>query len=215
MSRAKSDRPPASVKEPRREPVQERSRDTVRVILEATTLLLQDGENVDTLTMKDIARRAGVSDATLYRFFLTKESLLAAWEEAQMNRILEAVLDVGRAEYARQAPMADGLRAVVRTGMMLLMDLGDLYGRAPSEGLLSRREVRDARVQALLEGLTPLVMRSSDVRPADRAAGAEVMVLTVLALAFVRRQHLTKERLADEVADMIVRYFVADGRAGT
>src|SRR5262247_3195924 len=62
---------------PRKRPVQERSRSTVDVILEAAAQVLErDGYAAATTDL--IAERAGVSIGTLYQYFPNKDSILLA-----------------------------------------------------------------------------------------------------------------------------------------
>lgn len=61
----------------RRQPVQARSRETVARLLEAAERLIeQDGP--DALTTSSVAAEAGVSPASLYRFFASRDELLDA-----------------------------------------------------------------------------------------------------------------------------------------
>lgn len=62
---------------PRRAPVQERSRQTVARLLEAAQGVIED-EGPDALTTTSVAERAGVSPASLYRFFANRDELFDA-----------------------------------------------------------------------------------------------------------------------------------------
>jgi AcrR family transcriptional regulator len=61
----------------RRQPVQARSRETVARLLEAAERLIEE-EGPDALTTTAVAARAGVSPASLYRFFADREELIDA-----------------------------------------------------------------------------------------------------------------------------------------
>ena len=73
MTLARSRRSPAK---PRKRPLQEHSRETVRVILEAAARIFEE-RGVAAATTDAIAERAGVSVGSLYQYFPNKESLLA------------------------------------------------------------------------------------------------------------------------------------------
>ncbi len=59
----------------RRQPVQERSRQTVARILEAAEALIDEG-GVEAVTTRAVADRAGVTYPSLYRFFADREEIL-------------------------------------------------------------------------------------------------------------------------------------------
>lgn len=65
-----------SAAKPRKRPLQERSRETVRVILEAAARIFEE-RGIAAATTDAIAERAGVSVGSLYQYFPNKESLLA------------------------------------------------------------------------------------------------------------------------------------------
>jgi AcrR family transcriptional regulator len=68
--------PPVEL-EPRRNPLQYRSKRTVAKILDATAELLDD-EGPENLTTERVAERSGVNIATLYHYFPNKLALLRA-----------------------------------------------------------------------------------------------------------------------------------------
>lgn len=181
----------------------------MRFILEATTLALREG-GADGLTVSDVARRAGINDGTLYRFFPTKPALLAAWEEHSMDAIIADVLALGAELHARQAPLAEGVREVTKAAVLRLSELAALYGRPPFESLLSRPEARTERMQRGIDGIAMLVERTDAFRPVDKRAAVEVCVMVTAAMSFARRYRLDNESIAEQVADMVTRYLVRD-----
>ena len=76
-----------------RAPRQERSREKVRLMLEATTRILEQ-EGLDGLTTNAIAAKAGVSIGTLYQFFPSKEAILDALADHEMKALSARVLAV-------------------------------------------------------------------------------------------------------------------------
>ncbi len=75
---------------PRKLPRQARSKATFDAILEACARLLQSGD-YGAVTTNHIAERAGVSIGTLYEFFPSKESIVAALSERRLGRLMEEV----------------------------------------------------------------------------------------------------------------------------
>jgi AcrR family transcriptional regulator len=63
-------------------------------------------------TVDDIAREAGCSRATLYRYFEGKPAILRAAVAAELDRVASALIDAGRAE----PTFADAVVAVVVRG---------------------------------------------------------------------------------------------------
>ncbi len=72
--------------QPRKKPIQERSKATVEAILEGTIRVLLD-EGFETLTTTRVAKVAGVGVGTLYQYFPAKESLLFALLEREMTTL--------------------------------------------------------------------------------------------------------------------------------
>lgn len=75
---------------PRRKPLQARSRERVETILEHATLIIHEN-GVDGTSMSAIARSAGMSLASLYRYFPNKSAIVKAIAERHVEK-LEAML---------------------------------------------------------------------------------------------------------------------------
>jgi AcrR family transcriptional regulator len=108
----------------RRAPAQERSRRTVRRILEAAESLVAEG-GVEAATTRAIAERAGVAVPSLYRFFADRDEVLdalvrqgvadldaevrageAAWKGTDLGELLRLELDLHVAYYERHPSVA-------------------------------------------------------------------------------------------------------------
>ena len=84
---------------PRKKPVQDRSKAMVQALLDATArILVQDG--YDTLSTNKVAHAAGVSVGSLYQYYPSKEALVRAVLErwgtettAQMVELRGALVD--------------------------------------------------------------------------------------------------------------------------
>jgi AcrR family transcriptional regulator len=79
MSRAKN------VSNPRKQPLQERSRLTVNTILQASTQILNQ-IGLEDLSTNKIAQKAGISIGSLYQYFPNKESIIAALLEQYVEK---------------------------------------------------------------------------------------------------------------------------------
>src|SRR5689334_16788075 len=77
-----------SKRAPRRQPTQSRSQATVDAIVEAADRIIR-ANNVAALSMREVARVAGVSNGTLYQYFASQEALLAAWEERALTELMQ------------------------------------------------------------------------------------------------------------------------------
>jgi AcrR family transcriptional regulator len=86
--RGRKPSPPAL--NPRRQPRQQRSADTIAVILEAATQILQT-RGLEAFNTNAIAERAGVSIGSLYQYFPGKESILAALHRRYEDQLTATV----------------------------------------------------------------------------------------------------------------------------
>ncbi len=96
--------------DPRKKPIQGRSRETVRAILEAAArILATDGP--DALTTNHVAKVAGVSIGSLYQYFPDRDAVVAALIDARLedDRAAVAALLAGMTG----APPRERLHAVI------------------------------------------------------------------------------------------------------
>ena len=98
----------------RKKPTQERSKETVRAILEAASHILRT-RGPDTLGTSEIARVAGVSVGSLYQYFPTKEAIIGDLIEYQLDR------DYAHLE-SRILPMTGSYEQVARQVIGLICD---------------------------------------------------------------------------------------------
>jgi AcrR family transcriptional regulator len=141
-----------------------------RILLAAAKLFAERGLNVP---LEEIARRAGVGVATLYRRFPTRADLAAAAFERSMSKYTEAV------DRALENPRAgDGFRG-------LIFELGELQARdAGLRDLLTTsfpaRSTIEQRTSEAVEKLKVLIGRAQaegSVRPDLVVADVVVMLL--------------------------------------
>lgn len=77
----------------RRQPQQDRARQKIGLILEATMRLIERGD-IASLTTNSIAATAGVSIGTLYQYFTDKDAILQMLIDHELGGIAERVLKV-------------------------------------------------------------------------------------------------------------------------
>jgi AcrR family transcriptional regulator len=115
----------------------------------------------------DIAKRAGVGQATIFRRFETKDDLIAAVFERRLAQIHEAVLAA-----LRKRSAWDGLRELM--GMATELQLRDRgFFQAQAERLIDLPHIQ-AQKQAIREDVSELVARAKaegslrkDITPED------------------------------------------------
>ncbi|MCC2110423.1 MAG: TetR/AcrR family transcriptional regulator [Hyphomicrobiales bacterium] len=98
----------------RQNPQQRRSEDTVEYIFEATAQILQDTDT-DEFTTNHIARRAGFSIGTLYRYFPNKQAIMRGMAKREIGRQERRVVDALKASSDRSA--TDLIRLVARSAL--------------------------------------------------------------------------------------------------
>ncbi|MFI9463063.1 TetR/AcrR family transcriptional regulator [Streptomyces xiamenensis] len=98
--------------QPRKSPRQQRSRETVEVILEAAAQLFQRYGYAATTTNK-VAERAGVSIGSLYQYFPNKDGLLTALAREHLRAAATELDGLLAAATARRLPLRPLLEELV------------------------------------------------------------------------------------------------------
>jgi AcrR family transcriptional regulator len=194
---------------PRKEAVQDRSKQTVDAIMRATArVLVKDGW--DGTSTNRIAEIAGVSIGSLYQYFPNKEAIVAALMEQhvhEMNRLL-----VAAAAHVVTWPLEKAARHIIEA--MIDAHRVDpalhkvFVEQLPRFGKLDR--IREIEAQGLALVRTYLDLRKDEIGVEDLEMAAFVVVhavesLTHAAVLF-QPEVLESDRLIDETTAMIVRY---------
>lgn len=160
---------------PRKQPIQERSRETVSAILEATARILE-AEGLEAANTNAIAARAGVSIGSLYQYFPDKVAIFAELirqAEIELGDMLEMLL-------LKTAGMAleDRIGLLVKAGVAQQMERPQL---ARILDYLEATFPADATLKAADERIQRLIMRllqdhvESIARPVTRATALDVL----------------------------------------
>jgi AcrR family transcriptional regulator len=199
------------VTKPRKAPVQDRSRETVEVILEATARVLVD-VGYDRASTNKVAEVAGVSVGSLYRYFPSKEALVAALIERHVKEML-AVCETKLLELA-DAPLDRAAREIVRA-ILRAQSVNPKLHRILIQQVPRVGRLRD--VDALQERFCVIVKaylenRMKEVRPKNLELAVFLLVRAVEAVAHAavleKPELLVDGELADELAEMVLRYLV-------
>jgi AcrR family transcriptional regulator len=148
--------------QPRKKPIQGRSRATVEAILEGTIRVLLD-EGFETLTTTRVAEVAGVGVGTLYQYFPAKESLLFALLEREMTTLEAELLGAIAAteEQSVEARVTATIDALVRH-KRAFAELGVVLQAPRFDGIRVVRATVRRIVAALAAMIRPSLPASMD-----------------------------------------------------
>jgi AcrR family transcriptional regulator len=197
---------------PRKHPVQDRSRETVEVILEATARVLVD-VGYDRASTNKVAAVAGVSVGSLYRYFPSKEALVAALCERHQAAMLAVCED--KLLELRDAPIELAAREIVRA-ILRAQSVNPrlhriLIEQVPRVGKLRSIDTARERIAEVVRAY--LEARRDELRPRNLPLAVFMLVRAVEAVAHAtvveRPEYLVDGELADELASMVLRYLRA------
>jgi AcrR family transcriptional regulator len=194
---------------PRKQAKQARSKNTVAVILEATTHILVR-EGYAHCTTNKVAERAGVSIASVYQYFPSKEALVAALIDQHLAEITE--LQAQRMIELSGRPVAEVICELAVTHLQMHRANPDL-NRVILEQVpgLERLSVVSAFRRQTEERLALLLEAHRDaLQLADPRMTAFVLVNTIDALKQAclldRMGYLGDDRFLAEVSRLVKRY---------
>ncbi len=198
---------------PRKLPVQARSLATVGVILDATARVLTR-EGYDRASTNRIADTAGVSVGSLYQYFRSKESLVAALIDRHQEGMNEVFLR--QVALAQHLPVREAARAVVAATVdahlvepalhRILVEQVPRIGKL-AEQLEHLDTVTAGAVRAYLDA------HRDELRVDDLQTATFVVVHAVEALvhrAITTRRRIERDALVDALVDMVSRYLARD-----
>ena len=187
---------------PRKHASQERSRATVDALIAATARILVR-EGFDRASTNRIADLAGVSIGSLYQYFPSKESLVAAVIDRH-NQQLMRVVRSALAEVAT-LPLEDAVRKLVAIAIKAHRLDPKLHRvlaeQIPRTGRLEHVEVFNRENYALFRAY--LESHSDELRTVDTGLAAFVCVTSIEALTHTAVLH-HPEVLSDEGMDSLI-----------
>jgi AcrR family transcriptional regulator len=185
-------------------------RNQEQVIAAARELFARHGAEV---RIEEVARRAGVGVATVYRCFASKERLIAAISHDACSM---AQQHLHEAAQCSGDPIAR-LQALIRVQFhnsaqqAALLELSDEQ-RDAHDALFESRPLLDA-LHALLEQIIADGQRQGQIRSGDASALAGLCIELLTPRAFARLSHMiggSPDELAAHAADFILRGLAAD-----
>jgi AcrR family transcriptional regulator len=191
---------------PRRRPSQERSRESVDVIIEASAQVLQD-YGYRGATTNRIAERAGVSVGTLYQYFKNKDEIFDALIQQEGVRYLSALEDnIPGVE----VPLRQAIRNLLEAGYShhrLVMGLRVVMRNLPSVAYAQRsrylRRELHRLVVKFLENRGPIDGLD------DLSLAADVIIAQCEGLTYLGRVDRSAEELIDVLTEALTRYLLA------
>jgi AcrR family transcriptional regulator len=198
--------PRPSPLKPRKTPRQQRSTDTVNVILEAAARVLER-HGLAGFTTNAVAERAGVSIGSLYQYFPSKEALTATLIRRETSTLIEnaaAAFDEASGRAALSGLIAAAVKHQLRRPVLArLLDFEE--GRLPLG-----KETRD--VTDKLSAIVAEILRRPDLprQPDIEVASADIIALVKgLIDAAGQRGEIDPEYLEGRVRRAVFGYLTA------
>ena len=191
---------------PRKRPVQRRSQETVRAILEAAAQVLER-DGLAAATTDRIAERAGVSVGSLYQYFPSKQAIVLALAQCHVLETWQLLEPVFR-RLGDVPPLTEVLRDLVRGTVALHR------ARPRLHRVLFEEAPRPAEIQAAVEQaerwITSRVARyfeaAPDVDVPDPAVAAQIVLVTLFALVHELPARTRDPSADDEIVRLLERY---------
>ncbi len=195
------------LRSPRKTASQERSRQTVKALLEATARVLVR-EGYEKASTNRIAAVAGVSIGSLYQYFPSKEALVAAVIERHKQEVMRLARDTIVTVAMRPIEAAAREFEAHRVNPELHRVLDE---QVPRSEQLRNIEAIDPNIYSLVRGYLEAHRDELDAEDLDLAAFICVTVVEALTHAVVlQRPDLLNgkksERFVDDVTRLLVRY---------
>jgi AcrR family transcriptional regulator len=198
---------------PRKQPAQDRAKETVKVILEAAAQVFS--EEGYSATTNRIAQRAGVSIGSVYQYFPNKESVLSSL----LSQHIQEGYDLIRKELSELMKTGKITRAVIQR---LVETMITLHERNPSlhrvlfeQVQLSRFRTEYARNEELaVSNLLLLLKKTPEARMEKSDAAVRLLVHAIEAMThrFVLYGYdgMDEREFKDELTDMMAKYLLSE-----
>lgn len=198
--------PKKSPEKQRRQPSQQRSRESVEVILEASAQVLQE-HGYKGATTNRIAQRAGVSVGTLYQYFNNKEDIFDELIQREGISYLQALeANIPGAE----VPLREAIRTLLQAGYShhrLVMGLSVVMRNLPSVAYARRSRYLRREMHRLVVKF--LQQRGPIQGLDDLPLAADVILAQCEGLTYLGRVDRSPEELIDILTEALSRYLLA------
>lgn len=197
-----------------KQPAQERSRQTVEALIEATELVLVE-EGWDKITTNHVAERAGVSIGTLYQYFANKEALigllLEQYLEEQFAELATRLADTVSFDMTLEEAVPHIIHAMLEAKMVRPELSRALFTQAPSYGHIELLDAWNTQAEPMVAAA--LAARPDEVRDLDPDMAAyllnNAMHGIIHATVMSRPDLLESDALANEICELVLRYLRA------
>ncbi len=202
---------------PRKEPNQDRAKDTVENIVGATAHILEK-EGFEKISTNRIAEKAGVSIGSLYQYFPTKEAIFSFMMERYVKSQTEMVDRLINERKSNQ-----NLKETVRVIISAIME--SKIKQARFQKMFAHKVLsyagyeslnrQDEHIISLFEKyLEPF---GKEVRKENLDIALYFVIQSVkvlpIAILFQDRIRITDPRVTDELVELVYRYLRADSSA--
>lgn len=156
---------------------------TIRERIMAAGLAVAEANGLTRLSMGDVAKQAGVSRQTVYKYFSSKEALIAAVVEHEAATLIATVVTAAQAQDDPAAAMEAALVAALRGTRD--HPLLDRLLRTEPEMLLPLLTGRDSAVMNQVREITQMVigLRLPDLDPAELHRYADIVARLLISFA--------------------------------
>ncbi len=205
---------------PRKKPTQARAQSTVEAILRATAHILRTA-GWDACNTNAVAKRAGVSIGSLYQYFPSKESLVAALAEEHATKGLGVLMEAVSAAPRGTLTFEETVRHYIRA-MVALHAVDPKLHRVLVEQVPRLKGgldvVRRVSTQSAALVRSWLGTQREHVREVDLEVATYILVTSVESVAHLqvldRPAQLTQEALVEELSQLVLGYLAPSPRRG-
>lgn len=188
-----------------------------QIIASAVDLMTRQG--FDGTTMKDIARAAGIGDATIYKYFPTKDRIALGYLDLVAEAALTDTLTTpGLAEYALQEKLqrlTDAVLERLLADREFVAELRAVASRAPLTLLTQPLSARE-RLRSAVQGFIEAAEAAGEIEPCGFQSAAAGLYLDYLAGVVTYWLADESEEFADtaQLVDLSLGVLVLVLRAG-
>ena len=184
-------------------------------VYEAVLDLLDGGADLNSITVSEIAERAGIGKGTAYEYFSSKEDMVASAIMFEINRLTGELEEIiGQEEtfekkiygifgqmalYSQEYQSFSGLIRLIRHSFDL--------GKAVCQEVESRKD----EIQGPQRVLTELYQAAVQEKLVEREPPRTIGIMTLIARFFMYMMYLEKKKEIHDVQDQEMRRYLYQG----